>query len=338
MSKYNVPFVVLAGKNKGKYKEQEMSDKNRSGKLYQTKFLDGDDKLFVELKNGKSVLENTLDSIYPVSSKRPLVISGDEERLKQSLPYSSLDIEPQKGSSLTDNVYQAIDSMHRVGENSGFVLIGGDLPSISTKDLEEFIEQSYAENKDVVMGLADVDEMNALYPEISSDSTTKPKKFGIRLRDDKGAYASGNPKLNFGTVFFIRDTLYDKKDDLRDRLDEIISLKRLFNDTQNYPVLAEFLKDEHKEMAWQPNSKLSLAYFALTNSTPLRKLLFGNFFGRAKTKYAMTITEVEELIETKIFNSDLSLGITRVSPMFGYDIDDENDVAIANSIIMNKGC
>ena len=338
MSDYKVPFAVLAGVNRGKYKEQERSDKDRSGKLYRTDFLDGDDKLFRVLDNGKSILENTLNAVYPLASKPPLIISGDIMRLKWCLPhhYPKLNVEQQKGQSLTDNVYQAINSMHRVGENSGFVLIGGDLPSISTEDLESFIEQSYKEDKDVVMGLANIDEMRDVYSRVKSKTTKRPKKFGIRIKDNKEMYETPNPKLNFGTIFFIRNTLYEKKDNLRDRLDDIISLKRVFNDSHNYPVLANFLKDDDKEVAWEPKSKLSLAYFALTNSTPLRKLLLGNFLCGASVNYAMNITELEEVIENKIFNYELSLGIVRVSPMFGYDIDDENDLSIANSIKSKK--
>ena len=328
---YKVPFAILAGSNKGIDKEKELKDKSRTGKLYRTTFLDGDTKLYSMLKSGRRVLEQTVESVYPVSSKPPLVI-GDQNRIELALGNKKVDIRQQEGKSLSDNIYQAIDTMRYIGENGGFVLMGGDLPSINSKDLEKFIEDAQNEDKDVVMGMSDVDEMLELYQEIKNKNTKEPKKFGIRFRDDKDMYNSHNPRLTFGTVFFIKDTLYEKKDLLRERMDEIVRLKRVFNEKENYPIIAEFLKDDGFEIKNPPKGKFSLAYFSLVNSTPLRKLLLGNVITKANSKYSMSISELEDLIEKKVLDSNLSLGITRVSPLFGYDIDDRNDIEIANSI------
>ncbi|MFP4118105.1 MAG: hypothetical protein ACLFTR_04235 [Candidatus Woesearchaeota archaeon] len=331
MEGYNVPFAILAGSNKGRHKEMEISDKNKTGKLYNTQFLDGDTKLYEKLSNGKSVLENTLEAAFPVASKKPAII-GDSDRLRKEIGDKAY-IEEQYGESLSDNVYQMIDFMREIGENSGFVLMGGDLPSVSTDDLEEFVQNSYEKNKDVVMGLVDMDEMRYAYERIRSPDTEWPKKFGIRFKDKKCSYTSCNPKLTFGTVFFIKDTLYEKNDLLHERMDEIIRLKRVFNEKENYPIIAEFLKDHGKAINKPPKNRLSLAYFALTNSTPLRRMLFGNLLSKAKNDYSMDVSELEELIEHKVLDNRLSFGIVRAPPMFGYDIDDKNDITIADNII-----
>ncbi|MFP4656562.1 MAG: hypothetical protein ACLFNK_03200, partial [Candidatus Woesearchaeota archaeon] len=52
-----------------------------------------------------------------------------------------------------------------------------------------------------------------------------------------------------------------------------------------------------------------------------------------KNDHSMDVSELEELIEHKVLDNRLSFGIVRAPPMFGYDIDDKNDITIADNII-----
>ncbi len=330
---YDTPIAILAGKNKGKHKQQEANDKKKTGKCYKTKFLDGDTKLFIQLKNGKRVLENTFNSASQSTSRNPVVI-GNSDELEYILKDSDVIIENQEGESLGDNIVQLSEYMKTNMNSTSYLLMAGDLPCVTGDEIEVFLKNAYLEDKDVVMGLASVDEMNKIYRRIKSRKTCNPRKFGIRLRDNKGVYETINPKLTFGSVFLVKDST--KAEIFREQLNNAFAKKRLFKNSDNYPELADLLKDDEISIDRYPSSKLSLALFSIKYSTPLRKLLLGNYLTKAISKYSMTITEAEELLEDKVFNNELSIGITRAPALFGYDIDDENDIAIANSIIKKK--
>ena len=325
----DIPIAILAGKNKGKHKQQEQQDKRKTGKCYKTKFLDGDNKLFIRLKNGKRVLESTISSASQSTSRNPVVI-GNSDELEFILRGYDVAIENQTGESLSDNVVQLAKYVKNNMDSNSFLLLSGDLPSITSEDIQVFLKNAYLEDKDIVMGLASVDEMNKIYRRIKSRKTCNPRKFGIRLRDNKGVYETINPKLTFGSVFLVKDST--KAEIFREQLNNAFAKKRLFKNPDNYPELADLLKDDEISIDRYPSSKLSLAAFSIRYSTPLRKLLLGNYLTKAQSKYSMNITEAEELLEDKVFNNELSIGITRAPARFGYDIDDENDVAIANSI------
>ena len=325
----DIPIAILAGKNKGKHKTQEEQDKSKTGECYKTKFLDGDRKLFINLKNGKRVLESTIHSASEATSRNPVVI-GNSDELEFILKGYNIIIENQTGESLGDNVVQLARYVRDNMNSNSFLLLSGDLPSITPEDIQIFLDNAYSEDKDVVMGLTSVDEMDQFYRQIRSSQTERPKKFGIRFKDNKGVYQVKNPKLTFGSVFLLKEL--DKAETFREKINQMFEKKRLFKNPDNYPEIADLLKDDEVDVEKYPSSRLALATFALRHSTPMRRLLLGNYLTRARSDYSMSLTDTEELLENKVFNNEVSIGITRAPARFGYDIDDENDIDIANSI------
>ena len=99
MIKDPLPAIVLAGYNKGKYLERELSEKQRMGNIYGTKFKDGK-KIYEPQFPGsnKLIMEYSLDAILGsnmVDKDRSFII-GDKEIILKKKANAGLEVYEQQ--------------------------------------------------------------------------------------------------------------------------------------------------------------------------------------------------------------------------------------------------
>ncbi len=339
MQSNKIYSIVLAGENKDEYKKEEIRDKLKMNKKYETSFLYSDNKLSRYLNNDKTILENTLESIVnsEIIDENNIFVIGDKNKLK-NLDYN-VNILEQKGNSLSNNLKQSINEVYSNNYEKRTIIFTGDIPSINSSDIDEFYNKSIKKNynKDIIFGMTDLNEMNLFYNRYFKDKNIKKqKKFGINFKDNNSKYKRSNPKLAFGNTVIINKNVYNNINELERKFDELSSMKRVFNDSKNYEKICKIIQDDNKIKENYPSNLLELLTFSLLKSSFLRRLLLGNIILKGNINYSIDISNLEELVQNKLLDNKVSFSISRTPPEFGFDVDDENDFKIANNLISNK--
>ncbi|MFW6024918.1 MAG: hypothetical protein ACOCRX_01105 [Candidatus Woesearchaeota archaeon] len=331
-----IPFIVLAGENKSKYKSKEWKDKIKMNKRYETEFLDGDKKLHYYLDNDKTVLENTIDSVTGCKyfDEDKSVVIGNKKKLR-NLEGIIKTIE-QKGESLTDNIKQSLDYVYSNNYSGKSIILTGDIPSIKSSEISNFYSNAISKKSDLVSGMVDIKEMKNYISKYIISEDKKFKKFGIHFKDNGNEYNRINPKLTFGNIFLTNENVYENMNELKERFQELTSMKRIFNDERNYEGICNLLQDNDKIKDY-PKTFPGLIRFSLFNSNFLRRMFFGNYLLKGKINYSINLNELEEIVQDRVLENKIDFKIARTSPTFGFDVDDKYDFYIANQFIKNNG-
>ena len=329
-----IPFIILAGENKGHYKEKEWKDKIRMNNKYDTKFLDGDKKLYYYLDNDKTVLENTIESIlkFKYIDKEKSLVIGNKKKLRNL--EEIINVIEQKGESLTDNIKQSLDYVYSKNYSGNSMIISGDIPAIKHSEISEFYSNALFKKTDLVSGMVDIKEMDFYNLKFFNSKKRKFRKFGIHFKDNSN-FKRSNPKLTFGNIFLVNDMVYKNMNDLKERFQELTSMKRVFNDEKNYNGICNILQDNNKIKEY-PKTFPGLIKFSLFNSNLLRKMFFGNYLCKGRINYSVSLNELEKIIESRIFENKISFSVARTPPTFGFDVDDKYDLIIANKFINDR--
>jgi hypothetical protein len=317
----NYRIAVLAGINQGAYAQREEQQNEEFSKKDKARKFSTDEKLSHRLKNGRTVLDTTLETLLECSNSVSVI--GNPDFLRQHTS-SSYTIVPQRGQSQLQSIEQAVVHLYQDGYQGKSLVICGDVPCITKEDIDIFYMETSKKKDDVIMGLADIDDLREL---------GVPNKRGIRAYDAAYEFNRTNPKLVYGNIFMITSSVYTQFDAIKNALNDALQMKKFFREPANYSKILEYLKDDEKTIATHPTTKMGLILGSLKYSTALRKLLFRNLLGQARSDKSVSVPEMSRIVQKKLFQDRITFSFGYASPRLAIDVDDEQDAEVANSIL-----